>query len=74
MIVSIISGGLWIYFTTNQGYALIPRMHIFAVLFVMFWIYLNYLDPLFLPIGLAILLLYPVISDLQVDNVFYKKI
>ena len=74
MIISIISGGLWIYFRTNQCYTLIPRMHIFPVLFVMFWIYLNYLDPLFLPIGLAILLVYPVISKLKMDNVFSKKI
>ena len=74
VIISIISGGLWIYFRTNQCYDLIPRKHIFPVLFVMIWIYLNYLDPLFLPIGLAILLLYPVISNLQLDNIFYKPI
>ena len=74
VIISIISGGLWIFFRTNQGYDLIQRKHIFPVLFVMIWIYLNYLDPLFLPIGLAILLMYQVISKLKMDKVFYKAI
>ena len=53
-----ICGGLWIYFRTQNCYDMIPRQHIFPVLFVAAWIYLNYYDPLFLPLGLGILLLY----------------
>jgi hypothetical protein len=58
IIISMICGGLWIYFRTQNCYDMIPRHHIFPVLFVAVWIYLNYYDPLFLPLGLGILLLY----------------
>jgi len=53
-----ICGGLWIYFRTQNCYDMIPRNHLFPVLFVMVWIYLNYYEPLFLPIGLGILIMY----------------
>jgi hypothetical protein len=56
--ISILCGSLWIYFRTSDCYLLIPRLHLFPVVFVGLWIYLNYYEPLFLPIGLAILLLY----------------
>ena len=56
--ISILCGCLWIYFRTADCYLLIPRLHIFPVIFVGLWIYLNYYDPLFLPIGLVILLIY----------------
>jgi hypothetical protein len=59
VILSIICSGLWIYFRTASCYDMIPRNHLFPVLFVMVWAYLNYYEPLFLPIGLSILLLYP---------------
>jgi hypothetical protein len=55
VIFSLICGGLWIYFRTSECYNLIPRKHIFSVFFVVGWIYLNYYEPLFLPIGLLIL-------------------
>ena len=58
VLFSIICGGIWIYFRTSDCYKLIPSGHLFPVLFVMVWTYLNYYEPLFLPIGLAILLLY----------------
>jgi len=58
IVISIICGGLWIYYRTSECYSLIPRKHIFPVFFVCFWIYLNYYEPLFLPIGLMILILY----------------
>lgn len=58
VLISIICGGLWIYLRTAECYSMIPRLHIFPVLFVCSWIYLNYYEPLFLPIGLAILILY----------------
>ena len=56
--ISIICAGLWIYFRTADCYNMIPRHHIFPVFFVMGWTYLNYYEPLFLPIGLSILILY----------------
>ena len=56
--ISIICGGLWIYFRTSDCYKMIPRKHIFPILFVCSWIYLNYYEPLFLPLGLLVLIAY----------------
>jgi hypothetical protein len=56
--ISVICSGFWIYFRTSDCYKLIPRMHIFPIIFVMSWVYLNYYEPLFLPIGLLILIAY----------------
>jgi hypothetical protein len=58
VIISVIISGFWIYFRTSDCYNLIPRKHIFPVFFVMIWVYLNYYEPLFLPIGLIILIFY----------------
>ena len=58
VIISVVISGLWIYFRTAQCYDMIPRNHLFPVFFVMVWSYLNYFEPLFLPIGLSILILY----------------
>jgi hypothetical protein len=55
---SVVCSGLWIYFRTQDCYTMIPRQKMFPVLFVMTWTYLNYIEPLFLPIGLSILILY----------------
>jgi hypothetical protein len=60
VIISILCTGLWIYFRTAEFYNMIPRLHLFPVVFVMIWTYLNYYEPLFLPIGLGILILYSV--------------
>jgi len=56
--ISVICSGIWIYFRTSDCYKLVPRNHIFPVLFVMLWSYLNYYEPLFLPIGLLLLVVY----------------
>jgi hypothetical protein len=58
VIIAIICAGLWIYFRTAECYSMIPRFHLFSVIFVMYWAYLNYYEPLFLPMGLLILILY----------------
>jgi len=58
VIISVICSGLWIYFRTSDCYKLIPRLHIFPIFFVMTWVYLNYYEPLFLPLGLLLLNLY----------------
>ena len=63
IILAVISAGLWIYFRTAQCYNMIPRMHLFPVLFVMAWAYINYYEPLALPIGLIILATYPYVLD-----------
>jgi hypothetical protein len=60
VIISVISAGLWIFFRTAECYSMIPRYHIFPVIFVMIWTYFNYYEPLFLPIGLLILIAYPI--------------
>lgn len=58
VLIAIICSGFWIYFRTSDCYKMIPRGHIFPVFFVMTWTYLNYYEPLFLPIGLLILMAY----------------
>jgi len=58
VIIAVVCSGFWIFFRTADCYNLIPRLHLFPVLFVMLWTYLNYYEPLFLPIGLSILILY----------------
>ena len=58
VVISIICSGFWIYFRTSDCYKLIPRSHIFPIVFVMTWTYLNYYEPLFLPIGLLLLVFY----------------
>jgi len=60
--ISLFCAGLWIYFRTSDCYNMIPRQEIFPVFFVMGWTYLNYYEPLFLPIGLLILLAYARLS------------
>ena len=60
--IAVICGGFWIYFRTSDCYNLIPRLHIFPVFFVCTWIYLNYYDPIFLPIGLLVLIAYSFVS------------
>jgi hypothetical protein len=62
--ISLIFSGLWIYFRTEQCYEMIPSHKMFPVIFVMGWTYLNYYEPLFLPIGLAILAVYPLLKKL----------
>jgi hypothetical protein len=57
-IIAVIVSGFWIYFRTSDCYNMIPRLHLFPVVFVMIWTYLNYYEPLALPIGLLILILY----------------
>ena len=58
VIIAVICSGFWIYFRTSDCYNLIPIGHFFPIIFVMIWTYLNYYEPLFLPIGLLILILY----------------
>lgn len=61
--IALVFSGLWIYFRTSQCYEMIPSHEIFPVIFVMIWTYLNYYEPLFLPIGLAILAVYPIVKN-----------
>jgi hypothetical protein len=56
--ISVITAGAWIYFRTPSCYAMIPSGNFLPFFFVMIWTYLNYYEPLFLPIGLFILILY----------------
>ena len=58
VLFSVLCAGLWIYFRTQDCYNMIPRLHIFPVIFVMIWAYLNYYEPLFLPMGLLVLIVY----------------
>jgi len=65
VIIAVICSGFWIYYRTTDCYNMIPRGHLFPIIFVMTWTYLNYYEPLFLPIGLLILILY---SQIQIDK------
>ena len=64
VIFSVICSGFWIFYRTEDCYKLIPRGHLFPIIFVMCWTFLNYYEPLFLSIGLIILILYPQINKL----------
>ena len=72
--ISVICAGLWIYFRTQQCYVMIPRMQIFPVLYVMTWSYLNYYEPLFLPIGLFVLWSYSEFYTRLTNNIKCKSI
>ena len=56
--VSMIVGALWIYFRTQDCYALLPRKSVVSVILVAAWIYANYQEPLFLPLGLCAMIVY----------------
>ena len=58
VMIAVLSAGIWIYFRTPDCYALIKRKSLFSVLFVMFWTYLVCYEPLFLPLGLLVLVIY----------------
>jgi hypothetical protein len=60
--ISMITGIFWIYFRTFDCYALLERKKIFPIILVVLWIYLYEKDPLFLPIGLGIMILYKSIN------------
>jgi len=63
ILFSVISAGIWIYLRTPQHYDMIPRKEILPVIFVMGWAYINYYEPLALPIGLSILVAYTAINE-----------
>ena len=44
VIISIISGMIWIYFRTMDCYKFLPRQQLFPTLFVGGWIFLNYYE------------------------------
>ena len=62
VVIAIICSGVWIYFRTSDCYKLIPRGHVFPILFVTAWTYLNYYEPLVLPLGLLVLIAYAKIN------------
>ena len=65
VIISIICAGIWIYFRTAECYAMLPRHSLFASIFVMLWVYLYSYEPLFCPIGLAILIFYTKFNNIK---------
>lgn len=60
IVISVIVGMIWIYLRTEDCYKMLPRNKILPTIFVGFWIYLNYYEPLFLPIGLSLMVLYKI--------------
>jgi hypothetical protein len=74
VIIAIVCSGFWIYYRTDDCYKMIPREHFIPVMFVMTWTYLNYYEPLFLPIGLIILIIYGYMKMDWMNESFYKSI
>jgi hypothetical protein len=66
IIISVLIGSIWIYFRSLKHYALLPRKSIISVILVGGWIYLNYIDPLFLPIGLGMMVWYSTFGDNEI--------
>jgi hypothetical protein len=62
IIIAVLSAAIWIYFRNWGCYKLIPRKSTFSVIFVGIWLYLNYYEPLVVPIGLSILVLYSLLN------------
>ncbi len=58
VIIAIIAGAIWIYFRKIENYRMLPNHSIFSVIFVSIWIYINYYEPLALPIGLLVMVIY----------------
>jgi hypothetical protein len=56
--IAIISGSIWIYFRTLGCYLALPRKSLISVILVSLWLYFNYYEPLSVPIGLIIMVLY----------------
>lgn len=59
--LSMLCGAIWIYFRNIQSYILLPNYSIISIILVTIWIYFNYQDPLFLPIGLSIMYIYSIL-------------
>ena len=58
VIIAMVAAAIWIYFRTFDCYKLLKRKSLLSVVLVVAWIYLYDKDPLFLPIGLAIMVLF----------------
>lgn len=73
VLIAVLCAGLWIYFRTAECYNMIPRLHLFPVVFVMVWSYLNYYEPLCLPLGLLILVTYTMVNKSGVVSKVFTK-
>ena len=69
IIISVISGMIWIYFRKLKNYCGLSNKSLLSAILVGCWTYLNYKEPLFLPIGLLTLYFY---SEFYDDNTNFK--
>ena len=65
IVISIISGMIWIYCRKYENYRALPNHNILSPIIVGIWIWLNYKDPLFLPLGLFLLWLYSDLTEYE---------
>ena len=65
IVIALICVGLWMYFRRAECYAMIPRHSIFSSIFVMTWLYLYTYEPLVVPIGIIILLIYKKYNNIK---------
>lgn len=62
VIIALVSASIWIYFRDVSNYKLLPRKSIISIIIICFWLYLNYYEPLVVPIGLLIMYIYSIIN------------
>lgn len=60
ILISIVSGMIWIYYRDDLCYKLIPKNNLLVSVCIGLWIYINYYEPLVLPFGLIILYFYSI--------------
>lgn len=68
IIIALISASIWIYFRDISNYKLLPRKSIIAIFIVCFWLYLNYYEPLVVPIGLLFMYIYSIVNKNKKNN------
>ena len=68
IIIALVSASIWIYFRDISNYKLLPRKSIISILIICFWLYLNYYEPLIVPIGLLIMYVYSIVNKDKKSN------
>ena len=68
IIIALVSASIWIYFRDISNYKLLPRKSIIFILIICFWLYLNYYEPLVIPIGLLIMYVYSIVNKDKKSN------
>lgn len=68
IIIALVSASIWTYFRDISNYKLLPRESIISIIIICFWLYLNYYEPLVVPIGLLIMYVYSIVNKDKKSN------